>query len=161
MGAERATLDRDGVRWAAGARADACRARLPVAVMLHDLRAAAFAPPLLAAVSPRQSLLRSVRPGLLAARCVFESERTACCTGLLSRGRLLRLSAAASEVSASLRPFPATSLCAMLHVLLPSRCVAPHRILCYRCPLPSVSIPVLKRRHEAADCALACLLWGV
>lgn len=97
-----------------------------MAVMLHDLRAAAFAPPLLAAVSPRQSLLRSVRPGLLAARCVFESERTACCTGPLSRGRLLRLSAAASEQAAeeNTSPKPAKKTAAVeKHAAVPGKAV--------------------------------------
>ena len=74
----------------------------PAAVTLHDLRAAAFAPSMLAAGSSRHSLCRSTGPALLAAgvlRC--EGDMTAACSGQSQRrGRMLLLSAAASKVFA-------------------------------------------------------------
>jgi hypothetical protein len=72
-----------------------------VAVTLHDLRAAAFAPSMLAAGSSRHSLCSSTGPALLAAgvlRC--EGDMTAACSGQSQRrGRMLLLSAAASKAA--------------------------------------------------------------
>ena len=97
--------------------ADASRARPPVAV-----RAAAFAPPLLATGSLRHSLSRSVRPSVLAAGALRVCEQTAGGTGQLGRGGILRLSAAASKVRAA--PSATRNLAMSACALLLARCVA-------------------------------------
>ena len=60
------------------------------------------------------------------------------------------------QKSEPLPPLRETLQC--LRVLYCSRALrSPHRTLCYSRPLPS-AVPVLERRHEAADRPLVCLL---